>query len=99
MFEYISFAFNKLGLTTKPPIIGRTCRGVPFLGFKIYPDKVYLGGKAKRAYKKNINKLTRLYKNDIISEKCFSERLRANYAYISFAESYNFRKNISVECQ
>lgn len=99
MSEYIDFASNKLELTAKPPLIGRTCHGVPFLGFKIYSDKVYLGGKAKRAYKKNIKKLTKLYNNDKISEKCFSERLRANFAYISFADSYNFRKNIRVECQ
>ncbi len=96
VYEYVNFASETLRLTTKHPIIGRICQGVPFLGFKIFSDKIILGGKAKRSYIKNVNTLTKLYNQCKISEKCYSERLNANLAYISFAESYKFRKNIVV---
>lgn len=89
---YCDYAMSNLQLLVKPPIVGRTCHGIPFLGFKIYPNSILLGGKAKRRYKRNITKLDRLFWNNRISEKEYALRLSSNIAFVEFADSYKFRK-------
>lgn len=95
---YCNYASENLSLTVKPPLVGKICSGIPFLGYKVYKTRIMLGGKAKRRYKKNIHLLTKLYSQNRISEWEYSSRLVSGISFTRFADSVKFRKNV-VECQ
>lgn len=90
---YCRYAMTNLSLTVKPPIIGKICKGVPFLGYKVFKDKIMIGGKAKRRFKRNLNMLNRLYSKNKISEFEYSSRLGSIISFVRFADSFKFRKN------
>ncbi len=92
--KYCRYAEKILLLHIKPPIIGRTCNGVAFLGYKIYGQRILMNGKGKRRYMKMIKILGTLFKKSIISEKEYSSRIQSYLAYACFADSYKFRKNL-----
>lgn len=92
ILEYCNYAMSILKLRIKPPIIGRTVDGILFLGFRVYRDNICLGGKAKRRYKRNIIKLKNLFLNRKINEIEYSRRLSSTLSYVTFAQSYKFRK-------
>lgn len=89
---YCNYAYSNLSLKVKPPLIGRICNGIPFLGYKVFKDRIMLAGKSKRRFKRNIHLLTKLYSRSLISEWEYSSRLVSNIAFVKFADSFNFRK-------
>lgn len=91
---YCQYARNNLKLCVKPPIIGRTCNGVPFLGYKIFAQRILMNGKGKRRYVKAVRVLDELFKKSIITEKEYSARITSYLSYVCFADSYVFRKKL-----
>lgn len=94
--QYIAFSDSKLHLQVKPPIIGRVCHGIPFLGYRIYRDRIIINGKGKRRIIKKLKLLERLFHTSRISEKEISNRIHSSLSYLNFADSYKFRKKVFV---
>lgn len=94
MRSYSEFVDKNLNLMIKPPIVGNISNGVPFLGYRIFRDRILMNGKGKRRFRKNLRVLGELFENSEISEREYSNRLISNLAYAAFADSFLFRKNI-----
>lgn len=92
--QYCEYSYEKLRLCIKPPIVGRTCHGIPFLGYKIFGHSIMMNGKGKRRYIKNLRLVDMLYKNAKISESEYSIRIISNLSYACFADSAKFRANL-----
>lgn len=89
--HYILYAEKELKISVKPPLIGRTCHGVPFLGYKIFGDRIIMNGKGKRRFAKKLLTLKKLYQSATISEGEYSARITSLLTYACFADSYKFR--------
>lgn len=89
--EYVKYANEQLRLDVKPSLIGRNCSSIPFLGYKVFRDRIMMNGKGKRRFKKNIVNLGNLYNKSLITEKEYSDRITAVLAYAKFADSHKFR--------
>ena len=74
--EVDHFCLEKLALFLKIPVFGKTFRGVPFLGWRITKDRIFLLSKTKRRMK---NRLKEIQKAKITEEKAV-ERTKAVYA-------------------
>lgn len=92
--NYVEYSAERLKLRVKPPVIGRTCHGVLFLGYRVFRDRILLGGKGKRRFRRNLHKLEKLMSEGSISESEYASRLGSNVAHICFADSYRFRRRI-----
>lgn len=92
--RYICYAHDHLGLEVKPPIVGRTCKGIPFLGYRVFKNDILINGKGKRRFIRNLHKLEILYETYRISDREYSNRLMSSLAYIKFANSYKFRLKV-----
>lgn len=92
--NYSNFAREKLKLDIKPPIVGRSCCGIPFLGYIIYDNSILMNGKGKRRLIRNVKILEELFSKSEISEKEYSARLTSMLAYVCFADSYKFRARL-----
>ncbi|MDE5773686.1 MAG: RNA-directed DNA polymerase [Muribaculaceae bacterium] len=94
--EYVKYANEKLRLQVKPVLIGRTCTGINFLGYKVHVKRIIMNGKGKRRFKKNLSMLMRLYANCMITETEYSNRLMSCLAYAKFADSHKFRTSLGL---
>lgn len=94
MQVYRQFAKKKLKLDVKPPIVGRVCCGIPFLGYKVFRDRIFVNGRGKRRFKTNFKMLQTLFERSLITEREFSDRIVSNLSYVNFADSNRYRKKI-----
>jgi len=81
-----------LHLALKPSIIGSSVSGLPFLGFLIKGNGIYLLQKSKRRVTERMKEITAsLYSGNITEEKA-AERVRSVFAAISLARTNRLRK-------
>jgi len=91
-FDIDEYVRNNLNLTLKPPVIGKTSKGLPFLGFLVKDKGIYLLQKSKRRVKNRITEISAsLYQNKITEEKA-AEQVISVFAAIAMARTNNFRK-------
>ena len=78
--EVERFCFEKLTLSLKVPIFGKTVRGVPFLGWHITKDKIFLLSKTKRRMKNRLKEIQKAFEKGKITEEKAVERTKAVFA-------------------
>lgn len=92
--EFVSFVQNTLRVQFKPVVHQRTASGVPFLGYKLYPQFVRLNRRSKRRF---VCKLKTAYKNlesEKWSESNYQQHVMPLIAFTKYAETLRFRKNV-----
>lgn len=77
------FLMCRLDLNINPPQLNKCVYGIPFLGYRVYPDGLKLSLKAKRRFCKGIKEADRT-KN--------SEKALALLAFVNRADSLEFRR-------
>lgn len=91
MYHTIStYAHDCLQLTLKPPIICKVATGIPFLGFKIYEDRIDLLSKSKLRYRHKYLLYDKLWKENTLSEKEYQQRISSLTAFVRQADSKKF---------
>ena len=89
--DYVAINLN---LTLKPPVLGNTASGLPFLGFLVKEKGIYLLQKSKRRVSGRMTEITAsLYKGSITEAKA-AERVRSVFAGIALARTNRFRRRI-----
>ena len=74
------FCLEKLALFLKIPVFGKTFRGVPFLGWRITKDRIFLLSKTKRRMKNRLKEIQKSFERGKITEEKAVERTKAVYA-------------------
>ena len=74
------FCLEKLALFLKIPVFGKTFRGVPFLGWRITKDRIFLLSKTKRRMKNRLKDIQKSFERGKITEEKALERTEAVYA-------------------
>ena len=74
------FCLEKLELFLKVPVFGKTFRGVPFLGWRITKDRIFLLSKTKRRMKNRLKEIQKAFERGKITEEKALERTEAVYA-------------------
>ena len=97
-FRAVDFARKKLELNLKPKICGRVNDGVPFLGFLVKPNGIFLQQKTKKRYKARLAEIEYKRKNQLLSDEEASSRIEAVTAHLLIAQSRNFRNNVLHRC-
>ena len=64
------FCLEKLTLFLKVPVFGKTFRGVPFLGWRITKDRIFLLSKTKRRMKNRLKEIQKSFEKGKITD-CF----------------------------
>ena len=74
------FCLEKLTLFLKVPVFGKTVRGVPFLGWRITKDRIFLLSKTKRRMKNRLKEIQKSFERGKITEEKAVERTKAVFA-------------------
>lgn len=78
--EVDRFCLEKLALFLKVPVFGKTFFGVPFLGWRITKDRIFLLSKTKRRMKNRLKEIQKAFERGKITEEKALERTEAVYA-------------------
>ncbi len=91
-FEVFSKVYLRLSL--KPYCLNDVKRGLPFLGYLIFPDKILLAQRSKKRYAKKLNGLQQEYESGIINEHEYQTRLNSLISFTEHANALGFRKKV-----
>lgn len=89
-----AFLAEKLGLYLKTSTLNHASRGVAFLGYRVFPEKIYLATRSRKRYRQKLEKFVHLVKNEIWSQDQFQKHAMALNSFAFHANSYYFRKNV-----
>ena len=78
--EVERFCLEKLELFLKVPVFGKTFFGVPFLGWRITKDRIFLLSKTKRRMKNRLKEILKSFERGKITEEKAVERTKAVFA-------------------
>ena len=78
--EVERYCFEKLTLFLKVPVFGKTVRGVPFLGWRITKDRIFLLSKTKHRMKKRLKEIQKAFERGKITEEKAVERTKVVFA-------------------
>lgn len=98
--KIIDFSSNNLLLKLKPIIKMQVTSGIPFLGYKIYPNKVLLNSRSKKRLVCKIVDCQKLLKKGDWSEKKYMEHIIPLMAFSRHAYTKGLRCEIlkTVKC-
>jgi hypothetical protein len=89
------YAETVLHLTLKPPVIGKSAGGLPFLGFLIKDTGIYLLAKSKRRVIRRMGEVEEARKAGAVTEEKAGERARSVLAAIALARTRPFRLQLT----
>ena len=87
------FLRESLGLVLKDNVqLNRSSSGLPFLGYRIFPDRLALGPRARRRFSIRMRGYEQEYIAGAWSEPVLARHTEALLSYVCFADSLGFRK-------
>jgi RNA-directed DNA polymerase len=91
-----SFLYDvlKLELKEKATVLAPVQEGVPFLGFRVYPNLIRLKPENKKRALSTLKIRTRAFKAGEISEEDYSQSLMSTTEHLKIANTNNFRKDV-----
>lgn len=91
-----SFLADDLRLAVKHDgELNRCSQGVPFVGWVVYPDKLRLGGGAKKRFSRRIRRIEKAYRSGLIDEHELHERGTALYAAVDQGDTTGLRAAVA----
>ena len=75
------FLDNQLGLELKPANINRTDRGVPFLGYVAFPDKITLSKQSRNRYRRKLSTACYQLRRGSWTQEMFAQRVTSLIAF------------------
>ena len=82
-----------LRLNEKATKLGRVTQGIPFLGFRICPHKIFILQKNWKRFKKKFIKQQNKYLQGKITQQALIQSISSMTEYICHADTSNLRKN------
>ena len=90
----VSFLQEKYKLTLKPFCLNHNQKGLPFLGYLLYPDKVTLAGRSRKRFIQKIKLYERNLKIEKWSQKEYQNHILPLISYTEYAYAGNFRQKV-----
>lgn len=84
---YVAYLHQHLRLDTHAPVVNRTSRGIPFLGYVVYGNGLRLNRRSKLRFGQKMADLSGMLYNGEIEEKEYASRATCLMAFVSKARS------------
>lgn len=90
--RFVSFVETDLCLTLKPACINTTDKGVPFLGYVLFPRGVRLNRNSKKRFKRKIKRYGMKLTTGEWSEKDYARHIEPLVAFTRYADALSLRR-------
>ena len=89
-----SFLADRLSLAVKPPCLNACRHGLPFLGYKVYPDGLRLARRTRQRFRRRTRAIYRLLDEERLTESEAARRLEPMTAFACRGASLPFRRRV-----
>lgn len=93
-----AFLADQLALALKPSQLNHCAAGLPFLGFRLYPDRIDLGPRAWRRFIRKLVAFERRYLRGEWTETELDAHVGPLLAFVKTADSLGFRRYVLRRC-
>jgi len=90
--EFKSFIESELSLTLKPFCLNSTVKGLPFLGYFLFPDRIMLNKNSRKRFKNKLIHYTGKLQNDEWSQSEYQAHILPLIAFAKHANTFNLRR-------
>lgn len=90
-FEAVS---GEIGLRLKPKMLNRSRNGLPFLGFRIYPESIRLAKRSKRRYQRKMKAYFGKLNVQEWDQSTFQRHVLPLTSFVAHADSLGFRNRV-----
>jgi len=95
--RYREYFEEQMALTLKPFCLNRSVKGLPFLGYLVYPDTTLLAQRSRKRYLQKIMRYQSFLENEVWTQSEFQRRVLPLTAFTLHANAKGFRTKIHVE--
>jgi len=92
-----SFARNQLKVELKPPCLNRCDRGLTFLGYRVFPNRLGLAKRSRLRFLDKIRRYDENYQSGHWTEADTARRVESLLAFIMHAQCMDFRRRVVQE--
>lgn len=92
--ELERFLSDRLLLVLKPVCLNRSEQGLPFLGFRVFPQRTLLRPGSRRRFREKIKIVHEAFEKGLIGQEAFGARTLALAAHAAHADSRGFRRTV-----
>ena len=89
--EFQSFIETELGLTLKPFCMNKTEKGLPFLGYVLFTDRILLNSHSRKRFKSKLKLYTQKLNNDEWTQTEYQAHIVPLIAFAKHANTYKLR--------
>lgn len=90
--SFCQYVETELMLEFKPLFLNKTAKGLPFLGYKLYPECIKLKTASKQRFKKKIKQYYKRLENSLWQKSEFSRHVQPLIAFTRYAQTRAMRK-------
>ena len=87
-----TFLFNNLKLELNEPQMNYCVKGIPYLGYRIFPDKMRLTPKSRKRFRHHIKQAWCELDNGLISQSEFARKADTLLAFVNYSNERKFRE-------
>ncbi len=92
--KIVLFLQEKLQLQLKINYLNKSQHGLPFIGYRLFPNKVLLNTRSKKRFKQKMKKYYYYLKNNYFSQADYQQHLEPLIAFTQYADAKAYRQHI-----
>lgn len=85
------FIESQLSLHLKPFCLNSTDKGLPFLGYLVFPEKVSLNQRSRKRFKAKLKYYTQKLNHDDLNQKAYQSHILPLIAFVKHADTFGLR--------
>ena len=90
--SYYDYARHELRIDLHPFCMNRTCMGMPFLGYVVYPNELRLNQRSRHRYLHRVAQLDTMIARGVLTQAEARVRLQSSLAFVQKANSIRYLK-------
>ena len=90
--EFESFILTELKLDLKPFCLNNSKKGLPFLGYTLFPKQIKLNNTSKKRFKFKLKLYFENYQTNKWCQKMLQNHLLPLISFVEFADTFNYRR-------
>ncbi|MFM9949579.1 MAG: reverse transcriptase domain-containing protein [Saprospiraceae bacterium] len=92
--QVLQFISANLSLNLKTNYLNTCAHGLPFLGFRLFPEKILLSVRSKKRFKQKIARLDEQLASEEIAQEQYQLQATAIYAFVNKAYSNKLKRSV-----
>ena len=95
-YRYRTYLEQELLLNLHPFCVNKTCHGMPFLGYVVYPHSLRLNQRSRRRYRRNVAALDEMTDSGAMSQADALQRITSMLSFVNKSRAGSFLRTVRI---